>query len=163
MARPPRAKSFDYLGFCRYLVTAGTYARRPWFANPTCAREISFQIPRFFSPLAFEVVAFCVMPDHVHLLLEGTAPDADLRDAISRWKQQTGYAWRSRCAGRLWQAGYHDRVLREHDDTRAVVAYILQNPVRAGLVRLASEYPWTGSSKYTPRELEAHAGDWRPR
>jgi REP element-mobilizing transposase RayT len=102
------------------------------------------------------------MPDHVHLLLEGTAPDADLRDAVSRWKQRTGYTWRSNYAARLWQTGFHDRVLRESDDTRAVVAYILQNPVRAGLVQLASEYPWTGSSKYALSELETHAGDWRP-
>jgi REP element-mobilizing transposase RayT len=74
MARPPRAKSCDYLGYCRYLVTAATHARRPWFADPKHAREISSQVPPFFRPLAFDVVAFCVMPDHVHLLLEAPLP-----------------------------------------------------------------------------------------
>ena len=65
------------------------------------------------------VLAYCVMPDHVHVLLEGMTETADLRDAVARWKQRTGYIWR-RCYGaQLWQPGYHDRVLREGDDTRA--------------------------------------------
>jgi len=84
MARPPRAKSFEYLGFYRYLVTAGTFERRPWFADAQCARPIASQIPRFFASLDFDVVAFCLMPDHVHLLLEGKALHADLRGAVSR-------------------------------------------------------------------------------
>lgn len=162
MARPPRAKSFDYLGFARYVVTAGTLDRRPWFAEPQHAHRIAAQIPQFFTPLGFEAIVYCVMPDHVHLLLEGTVPDADLRNAVSRWKQRTGYEWASRYGSRLWQPGYHDRVLREADDTCAVVAYILLNPVRAGLVHTAGDYPWTGSSRFTIAELAAHAGSWRP-
>jgi len=162
MARPPRAKSFEYLGFYRYLVTAGTCDRRPWFGDAQCARPIASQIPRFFGALEFDVVAFCIMPDHVHLLLEGKAPHADLCRAVSRWKQQTGYEWLSRKRGRLWQPGFHDRVLREADDTRAVVAYILQNPVRAGLVKRAGDYPWTGSARFTIAELAEHAANWRP-
>ena len=162
MARPPRAKSFEYLGYCRYFVTAGTHNRRRWFADAQCARQIASQIPPFFGQLAFDVTAFCVMPDHLHLLLEGTAPDADLRDAVSRWKQRTGYDWSRRHGSQLWQPGFHDHVLRENEDTRAVVAYIIQNPVRAGLVPGAGDYEWTGSSRFTTDELAEHAGSWRP-
>jgi len=50
----------------------------------------------------------------------------------------------------------------EGDDTRLVVRYIVQNPVRAGLVTNARDYPWSGSSRYTIDELEEHAGDWKP-
>ena len=109
-----------------------------------------------------EVLAYCVMPDHVHILLEGASETADLRDAVARWKQRTGYDWRIRYGTRLWQPGYHDRVLREGDDTRAVVRYVLQDPVRAGLVRTVGEYAWLGSSRYAIAELEMHAGEWSP-
>jgi len=102
------------------------------------------------------------MPDHAHLLLEGTAPDADFREAMRQWKQQTSHVWRARTGQPLWQLGYYDRVLRENDDTRAVVAYLLQNPVRAGLVAAATDWPWTGSAKYPVLDLAIHAGDWNP-
>jgi len=108
------------------------------------------------------VVAYCVMPDHVHLLLEGVADDADLREAMRRWKLRTGYAWRLRHETPLWQTSYQDRVLRERDDTRAVVRYLVNNPVRAGLVRSAVDYAWSGSSRYSLAELVEHAGDWAP-
>ena len=162
MARPPRVKSFSYVGFQRYLVTATTHERYPWFADSSNAREIATQIPLSFAQHRFDVVAYCVMPDHVHLFLEGLALDADLRAAASRWKQRTGYEWSRQFGRPLWQGGFHDRVLREAADTRSVVAYILGNPVRAGLVRDARDYPWTGSSRYTVDDLLIHAGQWQP-
>jgi putative transposase len=161
VARPPRAKSFPYLGFCRYLVTVGTHHRRRWFSDPQRASALTAQIPPFFSPIGFDVVAYCVMPDHVHLLLEGTSANADLRDALSRRKQRTAYRWQSMNGAPLWQPGFHDRILRDADDTRAVLAYVVQNPVRAGLVQDARDYPWTGSSKYAIGELAAYAGQWQ--
>jgi len=93
------------------------------------------------------------MSDHLHLLLEGTAPDADLRDAVSRWKQRTGYDWSRRHGSQLGQPGFYDHVLRESDDTRAVVAYIIQNPVRAGLVISPFDYRFVGSSIWSLGEL----------
>ena len=102
------------------------------------------------------------MPDHVHLLLEGETDDADLREAVRVWKQRVGHAWKSRTNVHLWQTGFHDRVLREGDDTRVVVRYLLNNPVRAGLVQNAADYCWSGSSRYTFEELAEHAGDWTP-
>ena len=50
----------------------------------------------------------------------------------------------------------------EGDDARSVVRYLLYNPVRAGLVRTAREYPWSGSLRFTLSELEGYAGSWAP-
>ncbi|HZI77855.1 MAG TPA: hypothetical protein VFD69_00005, partial [Vicinamibacterales bacterium] len=60
----------------------------------------------------------------------------DLREAVRAWKQRTGYEWKARTGTQLWQPGFHDRVLREHDDTRSL--------------------------RYTLAELEEHAGGWAP-
>jgi putative transposase len=162
MARPPRAPSFSYIGVQRYLLTACTHQRRPWFSEARFASELASQIPPFFAGQRLDVLAYCVMPDHVHLLLEGTSEDSNLREAVSRWKQSTGYAWRVRHASRLWQPGYYDRVLRDADDTRAVVRYVLENPVRAGLASTPKAYAWLGSSRYSIADLEGHAGEWSP-
>jgi putative transposase len=160
--RPPRASSFSYRGFHRYLVTTVTRNRSRSFADSTFATEVASQIPPFFATRDFAVPAYCLMPDHVHLLLEGVRDDADLREAVRVWKQLVGYAWKRRTTLQLWQTGFHDHVLRDRDDTRAVVRYLLNNPVRAGLVQNAADYPWSGSSHYSFEELAEHAGDWHP-
>jgi putative transposase len=160
--RVPRVQGFSYRGYHRYFVTLTTNFRKRVFASDLNARALSAQIPPFFSARSFEVLAYCVMPDHLHLLLEGTAEGSDLREAVRAWKQRTGYDWKTRTGTQLWQPGFHDRVLREHHDTRSVVRYILQNPVRAGVVKTPREYPWSGSLRYTIAELQEHAGDWSP-
>jgi REP element-mobilizing transposase RayT len=93
------------------------------------------------------------MPDHVHLLVEGTTESSDLRRFVKLAKQRSGaqYALRHRCA--LWQEGYHDRVLRAEDDTRVMARYILANPVRAGLVEHPKDYAFSGSDLCTMLEL----------
>jgi hypothetical protein len=44
-------------------------------------------------------------------------------------------------------------VLREHEDARTVIAYLLNNPVRAGLVKSGVDYPFSGSGICTLAEL----------
>ena len=46
------------------------------------------RIVPFFAKQAFDVLAYCVMPDHVHILLEGQSDEADFRRAMRVWKLQ---------------------------------------------------------------------------
>ncbi len=93
------------------------------------------------------------MPDHLHVLAEGTTIEADLRRFVSAFKQQTGFWFARQCRARLWQDGYYDRVLRSDEETPDVVRYILDSPVRAGLVMLFDQYPYSGSDRYSVSEL----------
>jgi REP element-mobilizing transposase RayT len=102
------------------------------------------------------------MPDHVHLPLEGVAEASDLAKAMHAWKQRTGYDWKRRHGTPLWQEGFHDRVLRAEDDTPAVVRYLLENPVRAGLVATVTDYPWIGSSRFSIEQLLEESAPWTP-
>jgi REP element-mobilizing transposase RayT len=120
------------------------------------------QIEQAFEPRQFAVIAYCVMPDHVHLLLEALADDADFKSTMRHWKQTTGYAWKQRARRRLWQEGYYDRVLRERDSDLDVVRYILDNPHRAGLTSDDEPYPYMGSSRFTMDQLSEAVGDWTP-
>jgi putative transposase len=103
--------------------------------------------------LRFDIPAYCFMPDHLHVLAEGRSTDSDLARFIARFKQNAGF-WHSQAGrGRLWQDGYYDRILRDDEQTIVVARYILDNPVRAGLVARFDEYPHSGSTKYTMSEL----------
>ena len=85
------------------------------------------------------------MPDHLHLLLVGLTGRSDLRRFIQQAKQRTSYAAIQLGLGRLWRSGYHDRIVRQDEDLFAYVEYILQNPVRAGLVQHPSDYPYAST------------------
>jgi len=93
------------------------------------------------------------MPDHLHLLVEGFTESADLRRFVQVAKRRSGSVF-ARCTRRpLWQQGYYERVVRPSEDARWVARYIIQNPVRAGLVQAPSEYGFLGSDAWTLEEL----------
>ncbi len=48
----------------------------------------------------------------------------------------------------LWEANYYEHVLRNDEATRAVARYIVQNPVRKGIVEDYSKYPYSGSFEF---------------
>jgi len=93
------------------------------------------------------------MPDHIHLLIEGTTDDAALEPFVSKAKQKSGFDFAARAGRRLWQKGYYDRVLRDEESTIDVILYIVNNPLRAGLVKCPADYPFWGSGIYTREEL----------
>ena len=93
------------------------------------------------------------MPDHVHLLIEGLTDDADMRAFVAIAKQKSGFDFAARDGHRLWQKGYHERVLRDEEASPDIIRYILANPVRSELVAEPAEYPFWGSGVHTRDEL----------
>ena len=78
---------------------------------------------------------------------------SDLRGFAGRAKQHSGADFALKHGGPLWQPGYYDRVLRQNEDARWVARYIVNNPVRAGLVVSPRDYPFLGSDVWTMDEL----------
>ena len=144
-ARPARLQAFDYLGFYRYFLTFCTVDRRPVFVDAGTVREVIEQIRRTCAEEQFAVLAYCFMPDHVHLLLEGRREDADLRRCAKLARQRSAMFYARLGGRRLWQAGFYDRVLRNEESTVDVVKYIVGNAVRGGLVARVVDYPFCGS------------------
>ena len=141
------------MGPHQYFLTFCTFERGQVFRDPLVATSIITQFRLTARELDFAILAYCLMPDHVHMVVEGKTDTADLRRFVKRAKQRTGQAYSHQSGIRLWQEGYYDRVLRASEDTRAIVRYILENPVRSGLVRHPSEYPHIGSDVWSVEEL----------
>jgi len=93
------------------------------------------------------------MPDHLHLFIEGQKDDSDCRAFVDLLKQRSGFEYRALSGDRLWQRGYFDRVLRNEEATEDVARYVLGNPVRAGLVRSITDWPYAGSDLFDIRDL----------
>jgi REP element-mobilizing transposase RayT len=97
------------------------------------------QLLRWAVLLKIEIVAYIAMPDHAHILVFDRGKKTST--LLHRWKQATGYHWRSlENAHPLWQRGYHDRVLRLDENPDKIAEYILMNPVVAGLAERPEDY-----------------------
>ena len=143
--RPRRLDGVTSVGCQRYLVTTCTACRNDVFYDDALGTETIQQILQLSHEFGFAVVAYCLMPDHLHLLLEGRSEQADLEHFVKQAKQVTGFAYRQAHGRLLWQPGYHERILRDDESTLAVARYILENPVRAGLAKALGEWPLSGS------------------
>jgi len=152
-SHPPRISGFDYKGRYRYSLTFCTLNRRKVFVDRATVAATLEQVRHTSAEHGFEVLAYCYMPDHTHHLVEGVRESSDLRQFCKIAKQRSGGVHARSGRGRLWQEGYHDRVLRREDDIRDIARYILNNPVRAGLVVTPTEYPYLGSDRWTVAEL----------
>ena len=162
--RPPRFPEFDYKGFNRYFLTVCVNQRAPIFLDVELGRCLAGHFLPIAATFDFEVIAYCIMPDHFHILVGGNTDDCELMPFMHRWKQVTGYWWKHelRHQTRLWQKGYYDRILRDSDSTEGVMRYILENPVRAGLVEDVRDYPLIGATHYDIDVLLESAISWRP-
>jgi putative transposase len=129
------------------------FERREYFVDAGCTALVRTELLRTASDHTVEVIAYCFMPDHVHILLEGGGPTVDVNHCAAAFRQRAGYAYRRLRGGRLWQDGYFDRLLRREEATCKVAGYIIGNPVRAGLCAEPTRYPFSGSSRYTLEEL----------
>ena len=139
----PRLPDFTYRGNYGYLATINTSGRQRELVGDfaeTCAAKLIEAAARS----SFAVMAYCLMPDHVHVLLHGTTADADLVKCLKLFKQITGFAFKKQAGRQLWQRSFHDHVLRGDEDIDDIAAYIWHNPVRAGLVASVAEYAYSG-------------------
>jgi len=155
--RPKRLAGVPYVGYQRYFLTFCTAKRHRAFEKPEIANGCLWQLRRRAAAYDMALIAYCFMPDHVHLVVYGASERADLREFIVSFKQVTGFEYRQRHGRSLWQTGYFERVLRDDEATEAVARYTLENPIRAGLTRGLGEYPFAGSDLY---DLQALTTAW---
>ena len=148
MARPRRLDGISYSGQEAYFITTCTLDRRKVFIEDGFYRICRDELIAQSTAFGFSTDAYVFMPDHVHWICEAQHDHAPLKRFVSMFKQRTGFVWSQRTGARLWQKGYWERVLRMNDNTLSIARYIIENPVRARLVRDTREYPYHGSQRY---------------
>lgn len=144
--RQRRLPGFNYADpdHVYFLTTRATVGTSP-FSNPHLAQEVVASLHWLRAHRGVAVYAYCLMPDHLHLLLRpgpGGRTVGTLMGAFKRFT--TRQSWKHGTTGALWQARFYDHVLRKAEDGEQIVAYILANPVRKGLVEAAEDYPFSG-------------------
>jgi putative transposase len=94
-----------------------------------------------------KLLAFCIMPDHYHLLfcLLGEKTLSESLESTNKFSSREINKHRG-SKGRFWQDGFHDRRCRDEDDIDDMATYIEHNPVRRGLVDFAEEWPYSSAN-----------------
>jgi len=125
-----------------YHITTATYQRTPIFNNLLLGRCVVRALMRQHQDGHIESLAFVVMPDHLHWLLQ-LRSDRTLSVCMNLVKSLSAREIRHRSGMRetVWQRGYHDRALRKEDDVVRIARYIIANPLRGGLVNSIRQYP----------------------
>jgi putative transposase len=77
-----------------------------------------------------------LMPDHVHMLVS-MSPEHDLSKTVGLWKR-----WLRKKHEIDWQANFFEHRLRRGDSVDRKGQYVFHNPVRAGLIEKAEDWPW---------------------
>jgi REP element-mobilizing transposase RayT len=109
MGRPRRNDRISYVGRSTFLITVVTRDRVKAFSDIEFGRLAERALRDQAFRATFALPAYCLMPDHAHVVATGQTQDSDLRRLMDRWKQASGFAWSRLGHGRLWEEGYWDR------------------------------------------------------
>lgn len=114
----------------------------------------------FYHGKKYNVISWCIMPNHVHVLIE-VMKNISLSSILHSWRSFSSNEINKvlNRSGRLWMPEYFDRFIRDNDHFNNVVDYIHNNPVKAGLVKEAREYKWSsaGYANFFPLCLKQDA------
>ena len=93
----------------------------------------------------YDLFAWCVMSNHVHVLL---TPRCELKDVTQWLKGFTAHQINGlqEARGRVfWQDESYDHWIRDEEEMVRVIQYVEENPVKAGLCERADEWPWSSA------------------
>lgn len=143
--------------------------RRPLLSRDRTRNWLIEAIEEARDRLQFDVWAYVIMPEHVHLVIHPREPEYDISRILWRIKRPVGRKaiaflrthateWMERLARRrsdgttecrFWQAGGgYDRNLVEEKTIEKVIGYIHRNPVRRGLVERPEDWEWSSARWY---------------
>jgi len=124
-----------YLDKCR----GNCYLRRPAIA------QLVEDSLRFRHEVQYDLLAWVVMPNHVHLLFK--VWDVPMHRLVNAWKGYTAKAANKilGASGKFWQDGYWDTFMRDSDHEQSTRRYIENNPTKAQLAGLATDWRWSSA------------------
>jgi REP element-mobilizing transposase RayT len=143
----PRLRDFDYVGPLAAHLVFVTRARAGLFRDEVAAQICQTALHEAAEKLEATVHAYCIMPDHVHVLAEVGA-GVSITEFARRFKLLSGFRLKQYTGDFAWQASYSDHILRRDEDILDVARYIWENPVEDGLVADFLDYCFSG-----PREM----------
>jgi putative transposase len=119
-----------------------------WLRDPQIAGLVA-ESAHYRDSRVYDLEAFCVMPNHVHLVFTPLSREgggyhalAAITHSLKRHTARQANLLLGR-EGRFWQHESYDHVVRDEGERERIVAYVLNNPVKARLVDRWEDWQWT--------------------
>ncbi len=131
--------------FARFDTALDTEASGNHYLKQPEAAKIVANALAHYDGKEYDLVCFCIMSNHVHVLytlLEDSRDISEIMHSIKRFTARELNKLFKR-EGQFWQHESYDRVVRNQKEFENIIRYILNNPVKAGLVESWEKYPYT--------------------
>jgi REP element-mobilizing transposase RayT len=119
-----------------------------WLAQQQVA-DVVVEALHYCHKRVYDLLAFCIMPNHVHLVCTPLQCEDNMCYPLKRIMQSLKRHTARQAnkvlerQGAFWQAESYDHVVRDADELVRIVQYVINNPVKGGLVSDWEAWPWT--------------------
>ncbi|MCG2706986.1 MAG: transposase [Candidatus Omnitrophica bacterium] len=134
---------------CYHILNRGNHKQNIFLEESDFGKYLQL-LKHYKKKYAFKLFGYCLMPNHIHLILEPRQPDnlakfmQGLTQAYTAWFNK-----KYRKAGRLWQGRFKSMVVGKDDYFIECIYYIETNPVRAALALSPADYHWSSYRERT--------------
>lgn len=126
------------------LITICTKDKRSILGNTPFANNCVSLLEELSKKLKIKLYAYVFMPDHLHFIVS-VHGERSIIDFVKRFKGiSTQRSHQYGFEGRIYQNRFHDHFIRKEDGLNEAIMYILNNPVRKGLVDNWEHFPYSG-------------------
>ena len=134
--------------FARFDAQLDSPQNGPYWLGEQPIAEILIEAVHFRHNKEYDLVAFCIMSNHYHLVID-TRRLGKINSPLHRIVQSMHANVARKCntilvrTGTFWHDEYYDHIIRDDAELRRVIEYTLTNPVKAGLVEKWQQWPYS--------------------
>jgi len=139
----PRSARLLLDNVCYHVITRGNQRQKVFLKDEDSIRYLEI-LSKYKKRYNFAVYGYCLMPNHVHLIL-----DPDTRDNLAKIMQAVNQSYtryfnfQYKKSGHLWQGRFKSMVIHKDEYLLDCVKYIELNPLRAKIVDSPLDYQWS--------------------
>ena len=139
----PRSARVTMKKSCYHIITRGNQ-KQTVFKEPTDYQKYLLLITRYKNKFKFKLFCFCLMPNHIHLIIEVDNPE-DLNKIMHglNLSYTLYFNQKYKKVGHLWQDRFKSKIIEKDAYLIECIGYIESNPIRASLVSSIQQYPWS--------------------
>ncbi|OGP58815.1 MAG: hypothetical protein A2162_05885 [Deltaproteobacteria bacterium RBG_13_52_11b] len=151
----PRIARIVGLGYPHHVVQRGNNKERIFFDKEDYQKYLSL-LEKYSAEKEVPILAYCLMANHVHLLLRPLSDSAlpKMMQGVTLCYTQYFNAKNER-TGRLWECRYYSSIIDEDRYLWSAAKYIENNPVRAGMVRKPDDYGYSSARAHVSGKVDS--------
>lgn len=143
----PRAAREKSKSGVYHIIIRGTNRQEIFHSEQDCIKFLE-TLERYKRKTKIKVHGWCLMNNYIHLLIEEGKEDLSITMKRIGVSFVWYYNWKYSTTGHLFQDRYRSEKVESDEYLMTVIRYIHQNPVKAGLVKMSSDWKWSSCQGY---------------